>query len=113
MMHICPGCGKRRRVKRGTPIVCECYVPGTKEGRRGEVEGRAVHVNQPEANPVKMGKCSIAVSVEFWSGALKLLTRIHGNRQAGPLIEDIRTALAEAEMFYKALPIIDATKRHK
>lgn len=27
----CPGCGKRRRTKPGTPIVCQCYVPGTKQ----------------------------------------------------------------------------------
>lgn len=27
----CPGCGKRRRTKPGTPVVCQCYCPGTKE----------------------------------------------------------------------------------
>jgi hypothetical protein len=27
----CPGCGKRRRTKPGTPVVCQCYVPGTKQ----------------------------------------------------------------------------------
>ncbi len=31
MIMECPGCGKRRRTKPGTPIVCQCFVPGTKQ----------------------------------------------------------------------------------
>lgn len=31
MIVTCQGCGKRRRTKPGTPIVCQCYVPGTKQ----------------------------------------------------------------------------------
>lgn len=30
-LMTCPGCGKRRRTKPGTPIVCQCYCPGTNE----------------------------------------------------------------------------------
>lgn len=90
MIHTCPGCGKRRRVKAGAPIVCECYCPGTKE--------HAVRIRRETRRE------SIGVSVEFFTGACKLLDRIHGPRMCGSVVDEFRASLADAEMLFKSLP---------
>ena len=45
------------------------------------------------------------VSVTFFCGAIKILDKKYPNRAGGPLMEDFRKALEDAEMLYKAFPV--------
>jgi len=56
---------------------------------------------------------NLPVSAEFFSGALKLLTKEHGNRVVSPIMSDIRDALAEIEMLYKSQPVFEKPAKSK
>lgn len=56
-------------------------------------------------------ECDLTVSVPFFTGAIRLLTRQHGGKMWGENIEQFRAALALAEDAYLRLP--DEPKKEK
>jgi hypothetical protein len=54
-----------------------------------------------------LGDLMAGVSVEFFCAAIKALSKVHGHRQAGPAIEQVRAALEEAERTFMSLPIYE------
>ncbi len=54
------------------------------------------------------------VSIQFFTGAVKLLGRIYPEKQCGPALEEFRAALAAAEDAFRRLPDVPkSTKTRK